>query len=177
MFDEQAYCTFIAGLREHYLNYILHLIPSSLDECLNNCRIYDKTISGKIWNFVTLITTILKGIIATIILISTDLIVLTIFNLTFREAQLIYRVLDRNKQIFQPIGRFLAHHQTYLDHGIIKISLGPRLCLFRIVIRIILVISHRHLDQTLLVIIEIKLKLIISLTKIKLVPGNRRNSY
>lgn len=41
----------------------------------------------------------------------------------------------------------------YLDRGIIKISLGLRLCLFRLVIRIILVILHRHLDKTLLIII------------------------
>lgn len=41
MFDEQARCTFIAGLKEPYYSYILHLNPSSLDDCINQCRIYD----------------------------------------------------------------------------------------------------------------------------------------
>lgn len=41
MFDEQARCTFIAGLKEPHYSYILHLNPSSLDDCINQCRIFD----------------------------------------------------------------------------------------------------------------------------------------
>lgn len=41
MFDEQARCTFIAGLKEPHYNYILHLNPSTLDDCINQCRIFD----------------------------------------------------------------------------------------------------------------------------------------
>ena len=41
MFDEQARCTFIADLKEPHHSYILHLNPSSLDDCINQCRVYD----------------------------------------------------------------------------------------------------------------------------------------
>jgi len=41
MFDEQARCTFIAGLKEPHHSYILHLNPPSLDDCINQCRVYD----------------------------------------------------------------------------------------------------------------------------------------